>query len=196
MARYLTRLPFSLPGREHLNAEYDAIVKLTGEMALAWARLDERLSEALSYLLGTDLQVAKIVYYTPSAFSGRLEMVLNLTRHCMPDCEEKETFLRVLQKVDKLHKTRNSITHSNVNLIIAPVGKDSILERSEVRPSTKAFERRFKAKAHDIEHHLELVEYTLQYLAFFVPVVTAPFGKRAVEHWATMLLNTASAASS
>lgn len=184
----INRLRITVGGSEHLDDEYRKIVSLTGEMMVEWAHLDTLLARTLAQIAGCNDEVAEIIYYTPSAFSGRLEIIRNLTSHLMPEMSEKRELLDVFSKIDKLHKTRNSLAHSMVYRTIGDRAEPSRIERLEIRPSTKAMKRRFKAQAHDIEHHLQQIDQIMQYL-FAIGVWTLPKRRSSVRYWANIVLN-------
>lgn len=89
-----------------------------GEIANAWAGIEEQLCLAFCHLSGTDYETATIIFYTPSSFRGRLEIVRNLTRHSMPEAKEKQAFLRALEKLNGLNTTRNALVHARYGYLV------------------------------------------------------------------------------
>ena len=189
MTHELRSLKVKVKGAEKATAEYEEIVRLTGKMVVLWAQLDTYLAIALGQIVGCDKETAEIIYYTPSAFSGRLEILSNLAKHLMPEMPEKESFCRVLQKIDKFHKTRNSLIHSRPVVTVTSPYENSSVQRHEVRPSTKNLRRSFKAQTNDIQHHLNLVGNIICYL-HAIGVWIQPYNRRSVRYWENTVLNT------
>jgi uncharacterized protein with HEPN domain len=172
---------------ERQRKEFDEIMRLQGKMLLSWAQLDTLLSRVLGQLAETDEETAKVIYYTPSAFSGRLEILANLAKHLMPEMNEKRDLLKLFEKIHNLHKTRNSITHSYLALDLDMTRDQSVWMRRETRPSTKELDRSFKAQASTIAHHLELLGNVHQYL-HALGAWTFPRSRSDVERWANITL--------
>jgi hypothetical protein len=96
------------------RAERDEILRLTGEVVVAWAEIDEILSHILGCLAECDESAALVIYHTPRNFGGRLEMIQNLAKQRMPKWADRETLMRALDKLDRLSKSRNSLIHSGL----------------------------------------------------------------------------------
>jgi len=177
------RIRVTVVGAEHLDIEYAKLVNLTGEMILEWANLDTLLSLALSQIGEMDISTAEIIYFSPSSFSGRLQILRNITKHLMPEMNEKRELLQLYEKIDQLHKIRNSLTHSAVRFNIHHDRSRSQLMRHEVRPNRNEIRREFKAQASTIEEHLRQIGNVSQYL-FAIGIWMSPHNRRSVEMWA------------
>lgn len=191
MQKRSPRFSVRLVGAESVDEEYDKIIALTGEMVVVWAQMDSTLANLLAQVADVPIETAEIIYYSPSAFSGRLEITQNLIRHLMPEMEEKRELLAVLERLNRYHKTRNSLIHSTPVRSYNISNKTGHVERREIRPATKNLKRSFKAQAHDISHHLDLVDAVSQYLSSIGVDSVFPPHRISARAWAAIVLNTA-----
>lgn len=184
------KVEIRLRGDEPARWEYDRILRLTGEVAVAWAGIESHLVAVLRGLVDCSHSAAEVIYYSPSSFSGRLAIIQNLVSHEMPACDEKRSLLKILERLSRLSKARNVFVHSTLSFVSA--GGKVHLSRRVMHPSKQSIESEYRATANDIQQHLDSLAPFYQFLHFMLIGDCA----ETVRYWLSAALKTASANSS
>lgn len=148
---------------DSLAAEYLDILRLTGEVTVAWSAVESYLSGVLVALAGCEYSAGIVIYYSPSSFSGRLSIIRNLINHEMPRGPERHLLERVCGRLERLSKARNAFVHSSVFVGSSP-GNRPQLNRRVMHPSKAEIGSEFKATANDIQHHVDRLRGVYQLL--------------------------------
>lgn len=186
------RISVSVVGAEEAEADLHRATALIGEVALAWASMEETLCRVLMSILSISEEAAKIVFYTPGSFSARADIIVNLVRHFVPACEYRDDLEVVIAKLRALHNTRNDLIHSMY--VVNVGGRRSHLSRNMIHPRRKSLESRIPNPVSIFSDHLDILHCCDQFLVALVGI-TRPYPARSARYWLSMARNTSSATS-
>lgn len=180
------RLKPLIPGKD-LAGDLDKAMMRLGEIANDWAGIEFRLCVAFMLLSQTNYETATVIFYTPSSFRGRLQMILNLASHVMPACKERGLFVAALNKLNKLNSARNAFVHASYGMTTDLSGEepDGWISRQNIQPNSATLRSSVKAQLNAMDHHLEMLNALHNFLFFFC-AWSNPYPKCPVRHWAKM----------
>lgn len=154
----------------NLLVELDEFHKALGEIANAWAGMEDCLCVLFSHLAETDWETSTILFYSPSSFRARLEMIANLQRHKMPDCLENQLLTNAIAKLNDLNTKRNALVHGRWGMTSEhkPSGKRAgWVSRENVQPRKKDMRATTKPTLSEMDDHLDSLGALYQCLYFF-----------------------------
>lgn len=183
-------------GTEKAVAERAKATQMIGEVALAWADMESALCDVLRQILAVDTEAAQIVFYTPSSFSARADIIINLLKHYVPACHYRDDLELVISKLRSLHNTRNDLIHSQylVNLTMRPGSRESYLSRNMTHPRRKTLSSAIRNPLSIFSDHLDIMYACRQYLHHLTGI--SPHTATSARQWLSMARNTQAATSS
>lgn len=63
-----------------------------GQIVSSWASLERKLRKSLIILLDDNEEAAHAIYFTLNAIRNRIDLIEQVTRYVVPDCDEKDGF--------------------------------------------------------------------------------------------------------
>lgn len=97
---------------EERLGQLDAISAAIGQIAINFSDLEKEISSAVTYLLGSNREVGKIVTAELS-FKGKLNLMSSLFLNCSPEAAAAEMFHDLLKLCNRAEELRNQILHSS-----------------------------------------------------------------------------------
>ena len=166
---------------------------LLGCVANAWANIEDHMCTVFLHLAEVDEETAQIIFYTPSSFRGRLQIILNLVRHKLPDGTTRDALVGVLDKLNRLNGTRNNLVHAHYGFTFY-LDRHPSIGRTNIRPNTKIIKSEVDIKRNEMETHLIKLTEIAQFFHF---LIGSHFGDTvSLRRYADMILNTSAATSS
>lgn len=170
MARRPRPRAFPAVDGRNLLAELDEFHKALGEIANAWAGIEDCLCILFSHLSGTDWDTATILFYSPSSFRARLEMIQNLRQHKMPPSVENDLLANACEKLNSLNIKRNALVHGRWGMTTAQRldgRRDGWVTRENVQPRKKDMRATAKPSLSEMDDHLDALGALYHCLYFF-----------------------------
>lgn len=126
--------------------------RLIGLVVERWSLLEKRLAGTLACLLDGNKTAAEVIFYTVVSNKTRLDIIEALAKKLVPDGPEKDGVLKLLDRADRLNKSRNNIIHGEYH-----TGMNG-LDRLSIRPLAKETRQWTPIGVSEITQHLQAVE--------------------------------------
>jgi hypothetical protein len=110
--RYYSRLEHSGLSYEERVGQPEAIEAAIGRIAINFAELEKELSSVISFLIGGNIEVGKIVTAELS-FRGKLTLMSSLFHRHNPESDIADRFRDLLRLCNQAEELRNQILHSS-----------------------------------------------------------------------------------
>lgn len=133
------------------------------------------LAGTLACLLDGNKTAAEVIFYTVVSNKTRLDIIEALAKKLVPDGPEKDGVLKLLDRADRLNKSRNNIIHGEYH-----TGMNG-LDRLSIRPLAKETRQWTPIGVSEITQHLQAVE-KLELAFSFARRATRGIGSTGVHH--------------
>jgi hypothetical protein len=143
--------------QEKVQAQFDVILHLIGQIVVAWGLLDESLIRLLARLLGCRPKAAGIAYYALDATSTRLAVIRGLAEHKLKPNKKRMNLLAFLTRLEKLGTARNDIIHAVYGIVYDPKISKWKIEKMIFRSARKELYQLTIAQTGELETHLRLL---------------------------------------
>lgn len=142
-----------------------------GDMIVAWAYAEAVLINALTRVLGSNLNTIQAAYYRIPTFESRTKFINALIDRWKPEGEfDKPAIARAVGKLTKLSSTRNHWVHGD--WCGAVDGSEIVIFDHRAEPTSS--QRRKPVKAADVENHANAVRERAKSLLLLIDHATLP----------------------